>query len=100
MSNLFIYHICTEASWNEQTDASAYIHASLKEENFIHCSEAHQVEGVLNRYFSGQNELCMLTIDTSKLKSPLQYDLAPNGEYFPHIYGSINLSAIIDVKKI
>ncbi len=100
MDKTTIYHICTEASWEDQINSEVYIHPSLQDEGFIHCSEAHQIEGVLDRYFKSQKNLLQLTISPSKVKSKIQYDEAPNGEYFPHIYGPMNKEAIIEIKKI
>lgn len=100
MKNSIIYHICTEESWKDQLDSSEYIHESLQTEGFIHCSEDHQVEGVLKRYFHGYNNLIKLTIDTSKIDNNVQYDKAPNGEKFPHIYGTLNKDAVLEINKI
>ena len=41
-----------------------YEAASLKTEGFIHCSEEHQVAGVLERYFENKTGLVKLVIDT------------------------------------
>jgi len=100
MDKTSIYHICTEISWEEQINSDEYIHASLEDEGFIHCSEKHQVEGVLERYFSGQKDLFILTIDSTKVNPKIQFDKAPNEEYFPHIYGALNKSAIVKIDKI
>ena len=100
MNEPFIFHICTEQSWHDQSDSPIYIHSSLTEENFIHCSEDHQIQGVLQRYFQGQNDLLVLTIDVSKVQPKIQYDKAPNGEFFPHIYGPLNKDSIIKTEKI
>ena len=64
-----IYHITTPAQWDEAQQKGYYDVPSLKEEGFIHCSEAHQVAGVLERYFNGQTDLVKLVINTDKLKS-------------------------------
>jgi len=100
MINKNIYHICTEQEWSNQIDSHEYTHPSLKAEDFIHCSEDHQVQGVLDRYFNGKSNLLILTIDTLRVIPKLQYDKAPIGEEFPHIYGPLNKDAIIDIKKI
>jgi uncharacterized protein (DUF952 family) len=42
-----------------------------------------------------------LVINTEKLTSELKYELAPSvNENFPHIYGPINLDAVIDVMEL
>jgi len=96
-----IYHITSAEAWNLARQKGVYSAPSLETEGFIHCSNGGQVDGVLNRYYKGQNHLVKLTIDTNKLVAPLRYDLAPSiNEEFPHIYGPINTEAVIDVQEI
>lgn len=103
MSMNIIYHIVTKKSWDDQIESSQYVHESLEIEGFIHASRAYQVEGVLERYYQGVEDLFKLTIDADLLldSSRLKEEMADSiGELFPHIYGPINKSAIIEVVKI
>jgi uncharacterized protein (DUF952 family) len=100
MQNI-IYHITTNAEWTTAIATGFYETDSLQTEGFIHCSKAQQVEGVLQRYFAGKTDLVKLTIDISKLNGKLQYDLSPSvNEMYPHIYGTINLDAVIHVSLL
>lgn len=96
-----IYHVTTAAAWKEAQEKGAYETPSLKEEGFIHCSQPEQVPGVLDRYFAGQNALVKLVIDTDKLTSSFIYDWSPSvADTFPHVYGPINLDAVVEVETI
>ena len=96
-----IYHITTREAWEQALTKGFYEAASLHLEGFIHCSTDQQVEGVLQRYYSGKKDLVKLVIDTEKLKSPLHYELAPSvNEKFPHIYGPLEVEAVEEVKPI
>lgn len=96
-----IYHVTTNSEWNDAVKKGFYAAPSLESEGFIHCSEEGQVKGVLERYFSGKNNLVKLIIDTEKLKSVLKYEWAPSiNEEFPHVYGPVNLDAVMAVEKI
>jgi len=96
-----IYHITTKEDWDVAIAQGFYEAASLSTEGFMHCSTETQVEGVLQRYFAGKNNLLKLTIDISKLQSGLQYDFSPSiNEMFPHIYGRLNLDAVIATEEI
>ena len=100
MTNI-IYHVTTKAEWEEANKNGFYEAASLQPEGFIHCSEEHQVAGVLNRYFAGKGPLVKLTIDTNKLHCRLQRDYSARmNEYFPHIYGRLNLDAVTETTDI
>lgn len=100
MTHSLIYHICTENSWNKQLNSSFYTHESLDLEGFIHCSNEEQIAGVLSRYFKEINDLLLLTIQCEKVIAEIKYETAPNGEYFPHIFGQINKDAILKISKI
>lgn len=92
-----IYHVTTAAEWEAALASGEYRAASLEKEGFIHCSEEHQVAGVLQRYFKGKTKLVRLTIQTEKLTAELKYELAPSvNEFFPHIYGPLNVDAVIN----
>jgi uncharacterized protein (DUF952 family) len=96
-----IYHLTTREQWQQASENGQYTVESLAEEGFIHSSEARQVAGVLERYFKGRHDVLKLSIDTEKLTSPLYYDWSPSVEdTFPHIYGPINLDAVIAVEEI
>ena len=96
-----IYHVTTKPEWEIAKQQGFYVAASLEQEGFIHCSKEHQVAGVLNRYFMGKDNLVKLVIETDKLTNRLQYDLAPSiNEEFPHVYGPINLDAVVETVEI
>ena len=96
-----IYHVTSMEEWNRASENGVYIAPSLERENFIHCSKAEQVDGVLSRYFKGKEDLVRLTIDTERLTAPWQYDLAPSiNEEFPHVYGPINTDAVVEIAAI
>ena len=96
-----IFHVTTAADWNAAKQKNYYEAPSLKEEGFIHCSQEHQVAGVLERYFAGQDGLVKLVIDTDKLSSRFVFDWSPSTQdTFPHVYGPINADAVVDVIAI
>ena len=96
-----IYHITTAAEWEAAKLQGYYKAASLAIEGFIHCSTAQQVAGVLERYYTDTSGLIKLTINPKKLIHPLKFELASSvNEYFPHIYGSLNLDAVEEIEYI
>ncbi|MGG9962383.1 DUF952 domain-containing protein [Ferruginibacter sp. SUN106] len=95
-----IYHVVNYPQWQEAVAQGFYEHPSLAKEGFIHASMKEQVQGVIERYYAGQDDLLILHIDEGKLESPHIFELAPSiNEEFPHIYGRINLDAVVDVTK-
>jgi uncharacterized protein (DUF952 family) len=93
-----IYHVTSQQEWTKATENGFYESPSLAEEGFIHCSQENQVAGVLERYFAGKNDLVKLVVDTDKLTSKYVFEWSPSTQdTFPHVYGPINLEAVVDV---
>lgn len=80
--------------WNTYQKSEMYYSETFEAEKFIHLSEASQVKGVLERYFINQDDLLILCINKEKLSAKLIYEKATNDEYFPHLYGGLNINAI------
>ncbi|MFM7222995.1 MAG: DUF952 domain-containing protein [Bacteroidota bacterium] len=94
-----IYHITTPAAWATAQQSGEYTAPSLKDEGFIHCSQHSQLEGVRERFYKNAGELILLEIDTTKLTEQYIFEWAPSiQDTFPHIYGPINLDAVVTVK--
>jgi uncharacterized protein (DUF952 family) len=93
-----IFHITSAATWNTAQASGAYAADSLATEGFIHCSEANQYCWVANQRFRGRQDLVLLHIDETRLQAPLQRENLEGGErLFPHIYGALNLDAVVHV---
>ena len=100
-----ILHITTQKDWKSIQLEGEYTTPSLKSEGFIHCSTLKQTIDTANIFFKGQKGLVLLCIDENKLKYECKYEDPagggkhdPNvGKLFPHIYGPINLAAVVKV---
>lgn len=100
-----IFHIVTKQNWQKAVQKGFYEADSLASEGFIHTSYTNQVAGVLERYYpqyamgKGQCDLLLLHIDEIKLTAPLKLEMATSvNETFPHIYGRLNIDAVIKVE--
>lgn len=93
-----IFHITTSSAWDEAQAAGAYEPPSLQHEGFIHFSAADQVEGVANRAFRGQRDLVLLCVASERLAGVVRHEHAADaGQAFPHLYGPLNLDAVVEV---
>lgn len=93
-----IFHITTAGAWTAAQKEGTYHHESLETEGFIHCSQRDQLVETANLVFRGQTGLVILCIDRHKVGAPVQDDPAPaRGDSFPHIYGRLNLDAVVAV---
>jgi uncharacterized protein (DUF952 family) len=95
------YHILPAADWATAQAAGVYSPASLDTEGFIHCSRIDQVERTLAVHFKGQEGLLVLSIAVPKVEAEIRdEDLYDAGQTFPHIYGSLNLDAVVGVTEV
>ena len=103
-----ILHITSRAEWQAAQDNGEYTAPSLKSEGFIHCSTEAQVVHVANAFYRGRNDLALLVLDETGLSSELRWE-PPAGppaagisasDLFPHIYGPINLEAVVRILEL
>ncbi len=98
--DLIIYHITPHVDWEKARRAGQYTAPSLLQEGFIHASTGEQVAGTANLFYKGQAGLVLLVIDTDRLQPEVHFDpVKTHGpeQFFPHIYGPINLDAVVDI---
>lgn len=102
-----IFHIALRSDWEPAlAEGRPYTMSTrgrtLAEEGFIHCSaDAEQASGVLARFYADVDpgDLVFLAIDTERLDAEVRHEEA-DGLLFPHIYGPIPPSAVIDVSPV
>jgi len=92
-------HLCPQQVWTQAQNDGEYRADSLETEGFIHCSRPEQILKVANRYFSGRQDLVLLQVDSEKLAADLRWEDS-DGDVFPHLYGPLNLGAVISVVPI
>lgn len=90
-----IYHITPAAAWDAAQHAGVYAADSLATEGFIHLSTRAQVLWVADRFYAGQSGLVLLAVATERLAAELRYEESEPGQRFPHLYGPLNLDAVI-----
>ena len=96
-----IYHLTTREAWAAAQTAGEYEASSLAEEGFIHCSANEaQTLRVAERLYAGLPGLQVLDVDTGKLRAGIKREPSRSGEIYPHIYGRINLDAVVRVRDL
>jgi uncharacterized protein (DUF952 family) len=100
MNFKFVYKICTKSEWKDVKNKSQ-LKGSKKdlEDGYIHFSVEDQVEGTLKKFYSNQKDLILLKIDTLKLDH-LIWEQASDGNMFPHLYSSLDISNVVDEFEI
>ena len=66
-------------------------------DGYIHLSTADQVQGTLEKHFAGQTGLVILEIDLDALGDTVRWEVSRGGALFPHVYGVLQMGAVIGV---
>ncbi|TYO61180.1 DUF952 domain-containing protein [Bradyrhizobium hipponense] len=96
-----IYKICPASAWREAERQGVYRgSADDTRDGFIHFSTAAQVPETLRKHFLGQRALFLVEVDDEALGAGLRWERSRNGELFPHLYGELDLGAVIAVTNL
>jgi uncharacterized protein (DUF952 family) len=63
-------------------------------DGYIHLSTADQLEETLVKHFAGQDNLTIAEIDLTTLGDTVRWETSRGGQFFPHIYGVLPMSAV------
>ena len=100
MNFKFIYKICPKSELNEAKNKSQFKGSKKDlEEGYIHFSGEDQVKGTLKKFYQNQKDLILLKVDTLKLDH-LIWEQASDGNMFPHLYSSLDLSNVVEEFEI
>lgn len=93
-----IYHLLPAARWQAQPPGQPYAPPSLAAEGFIHCTaEPERLLAVANAFYRNDpGAHVVLCIRTDAIEAEVRWELV-EGDRFPHIYGPLNLDAVVEV---
>ncbi|GLR85616.1 DUF952 domain-containing protein [Bradyrhizobium iriomotense] len=93
-----IYKICAASAWREAERQGVYLgSADDARDGFIHFSTAAQVPETARKHFFGQRALFLVEVDGDALGDALHWEPSRNDELFPHLYGELDLGAVISI---
>jgi uncharacterized protein (DUF952 family) len=96
-----IEKICPASAWREAERQGVYRgSADDARDGFIHFSTADQVPETLRKHYVGQRALFLVEVDCDALGSELRWERSRNDELFPHLYGELDLGAVLSVMNL
>mgnify|MGYP003972487953 FL=1 len=97
MSNNIIYKIFLQIEWNEML-ANRCFSGSVddKLDGFIHLSTSIQLAETLSKHVRDKDSIVVAEVDAEKNSELLKYEFSRGGNKFPHLYGNLELSSIIN----
>jgi uncharacterized protein (DUF952 family) len=100
MSTL-LFKVCDRTIWREAERAGVFALAGVDlRDGYIHLSAGDQVAETAARHFAGHNDLVIVAVEAEALGSALVWEPARGSGLFPHLYGSLPLSAVRWVKPL
>lgn len=96
-----IYKICPEPLWRQAERAGRFDgSADDRRDGFIHFSAADQVAATAAKHFAGQSDLLLVSVDADRLGAALKWEPSRDGALFPHLYGPLQLDAVVRVESL
>jgi uncharacterized protein (DUF952 family) len=96
-----IYKICPDMLWRQAEHAGVFRGAPVDlADGFIHFSTAAQVAETAAKHFAGQTDLLLMSVDSTRLGAQLKWEPSRGGALFPHLYGLLDLAAVIKVEAL
>ncbi|GAA0938057.1 DUF952 domain-containing protein [Pseudonocardia zijingensis] len=101
MESEVLLHMCAAADWEVARSSGALAPPSLAEIGFVHLSTPEQVELPANRLFHGRSDVLLLVLDPARIGVEVRWEPGvpgdPEAMRFPHAYGPIPTTAVLDV---
>jgi uncharacterized protein (DUF952 family) len=97
----FIYRLISHADWQAARAAGAFEGSEHdRRDGFIHFSTASQLRETATKHYAARTDLLLLRVAVTGLTAPLRWEVSRNQELFPHLYGSLPVSAVTDVEPV
>lgn len=104
---MHLFHVARATEWEAALAEGAYRVSTrdrtLDQVGFVHCACEEQVAGVRERLYGDVDagDLVVLTIDRDRLAADVRFeDGGGGGELFPHVYGPIEVDAVVAVTPV
>jgi uncharacterized protein (DUF952 family) len=96
-----LYKIMARREWEEAEKQGSFIGSAVDiRDGFIHLSAPHQTRVTAEKHFAGQVDLVLVGVNEDDLGAVLKWEKSRGGDLFPHIYGSLPLSAVVGVTTL
>ncbi|SEE23769.1 Uncharacterized conserved protein, DUF952 family [Rhizobiales bacterium GAS191] len=96
-----IFKICGRQEWQVAEEERIYRGSAVDaRDGFIHFSTAEQLAETATRHFAGRDDLLLIGVDAAQLGAALRFEPSRGGALFPHLYGTLPLSAVRFVEAL
>lgn len=99
LSDPYIYLLSSQQEYDNALSQGTLARDSIEAEGFIHAAPKSQLTRIANKYYKETINPLILVVDKSKITAQVKWEPATGGLY-PHIYGPLNVDAIIASQPI
>ncbi|SRR6056297_248331 len=90
-----LYKVLPRDEWERAESDGVFQGSGIDhDDGFIHLSAADQVAQTVKLHFAGRTDLVLVAIDEGDLRDRLRWEPSRGGMLFPHVYGTIAMSAV------
>lgn len=97
-----LVHLCGARDWQAAAGSGRLAPESLLTSGFVHLSTQEQAHLPATRLFAGRHDLLAVYVDPRRLEAPLRWEPGlpqdPPSMRFPHLYGPLPVSAVVEVR--
>ena len=93
-----IYKICEASQWTQAEHDGEFRGSEVDlADGYIHFSTAAQVAGTAAKHFAGMSSLVLVAVGAEELGAALKWERSRGGDVFPHLYGVLPLTAMLEM---
>jgi uncharacterized protein (DUF952 family) len=91
-----VFKIVATEEWRAAEAAGAFAGSTVdRADGYIHFSTAEQAPETAAKWFANRDDLTLVAIDEASLGADLVWESSRGGAFFPHLYGTLPLSAVV-----
>jgi uncharacterized protein (DUF952 family) len=90
-----IYKILATSEWDAARAAGLFAGSAVDlADGYIHFSAADQAQETAAKWFAGQADLVLLTVEAEPLGEALKWEASRGGALFPHLYRPLEIHEV------
>lgn len=93
-----LYKVLPQSEWRVAEADGVFRGSGIDHiDGFIHLSSPEQVVETVEKHFAGQRDLLLVAVGAQSLGATLRWERSRGDDLFPHVYGEIPLTAVVEV---
>jgi len=93
----WVYKVASRAAFDAGTATGTFPGMPVDHaDGYVHFSTAAQLAETIRLYFAGQADVVLFAVRTADLSPPLVWEPSRRGDLFPHLYGTLPMTAVGD----